>query len=96
MITVINTDTPTDQQTQADPNPVSVLMTVDLLISIRERITNQIPGFWHQVSIVNDIDAMLSQIPAGTRRDIDGLLGRWTIEILPDQTDLLEQWHERM
>lgn len=87
MIHVFNTDTVIiDQHLKDTYNPVSVLMTVDLLISIRERITNQIPGFDHQVSIVDDIDAILKQIPVGIRPDVDRLLGR----------QFAEQWHTRI
>lgn len=94
MFTVINTDMGAMSlvpQTRTEDDPMLVLMTVDLLISIRERITCQ-PDFTHQLSIVNDIDTVLQQIDPGARNDVDLLLGRWCAHL--NQSVIIEDYRD--
>lgn len=79
MIQVINTDTVLTNRETALSCPVSVLMSdtmINQLISIRDQVTSQIPNWFHQASIVDEIDALLQQVPPGQRNDVDLLLGR--------------------
>ena len=58
---------------------------IDLLIRARNNITDRIESDEHDQHTA-EIDALLRDVPPGTRNDVDRLLGR-TCAVLPKRAD---------